>query len=63
MGFNSAFKGLMHSGDGVSDSAFSGLSFQVFIVYSFHKPKEMRMNSRVTKKLNVIDVVIKIRTV
>jgi hypothetical protein len=54
---------LMHSGDSVSDSAFSGLSFEVFTVYFFHKPKELRMNSEITKKINVINVVIKSLTV
>ena len=54
---------LMRSGDSVSDSAFSGVSFEVFTVYSFHKPKELGLNSEITKKNNVIDVVIKSRTV
>ena len=53
----------MRSGDSVSDSAFSGVSFEVFTVYSFHKPKELGLNSEITKKNNVIDVVIKSRTV
>jgi len=42
---------LIHSGHGVSDGPVSGVSFEVFSVYSFHKPKEMRMNSEITKKL------------
>jgi len=36
---------LIHSGHGVSDGAVSGVSFEAFIVYSFHKPNELRMNS------------------
>jgi len=41
---------LIHPDHGVSNGAVSGLSFQVFTVYYFHKPKELRMNSEITKK-------------
>lgn len=44
---------LIHSGHGVSDGAFSRVSYEVFTVYFFHKPKELRMNSELTTKMNV----------
>ena len=54
---------LTQSGHGVSDGAVSGVSFEVFTVYSFHKPKELRMNSEIAKKMNVNNVVTKSRKI
>jgi hypothetical protein len=54
---------LIHSGHGVSDGAVSGVSFEALTVYSFHKPKELRVNSEITKKTNINNVVIKSQTI
>jgi hypothetical protein len=50
---------LIHSGQGVFDGPVSGVSFEVFTVYSFHKPKERRMNSEITTNMNVNNIMMK----
>jgi len=60
-GWHYALSLLIHSDHGVS--AVNGVSFEAFTVYSFHKPNELRMNSEITKKMNVYNVIIKSRTI